>query len=118
MLRWGLVYEERDAEAAVAVPGDPAALARAGRAGGGRRVPTRFGEVGFSLRSTFTAEAIVKLRLPKKGVGAEVGLRLRLPDGQQIATARLGEVALTVAGDVCDLPQGLSGEVKLAVQVG
>lgn len=118
MLRWGLVYEERDSDVLWLCRAIPRRwLATGGKVKAGR-VPTRFGEVGFAVRRTTAEELEVKLRLPKGGLAAQLRLRLRLPEGEGVAEAKLGEEGLAVEGDTVLCPQGLAGKVRLTVRVG
>lgn len=114
MLRWALVYEERDAEVLWLGKAMPRRWLAPGQKVKVSDVPTRFGEVGFTIRRTDATEAEVTLRLPKKGLAAEVRLRLRAEEGAPVQ-ARLGEEALVVEGDVVSLPAGLKGKLKVVV---
>ena len=114
MLRWALVYEERDANVLWLAKALPRRWLQPGQKVKITDVPTRFGEVGFTIRRTSATEAEATLRLPKSGLPAELRLRLRTEAGN-IASAKLGLQALTVAGEVVHLPAGLKGKVRVAV---
>lgn len=115
MLRWALVYEERDAEVLWLGRAMPRRWLTPGQKIKVSDVPTRFGEIGFTIRRESAQEAVVTLRLPKKGLAAETRLRLRADEGAPM-TAMVGEEALVVEGDVVRLPAGMKGKLKIVVR--
>lgn len=114
MLRWALVYEERDAEVLWLGRAMPRRWLAVGQKVKITDVPTRFGEVGFTIKRTNPTEAEVTLRLPKKGLAAEVRVRLRADECAPVR-AMMGDEALVVEGDVVRLPAGLKGKLKIVV---
>ena len=81
MLRWGLLYEEREADVLWLCRAIPRRWLAPGEQVALRGVPTRFGKVSFSLRVAESGSVLVKLRLPDRGCTAEIRLRLRTPGG-------------------------------------
>jgi hypothetical protein len=114
MLRWGLVYEEREADVLWLCRAVPRRWLAPGQKLSVRGVPTRFGKVGFGVKLGPNGTGEVKLRLPGKPLGAQVKLRLRLPTGR-VTAVRLREVPLPLEGDVVSIPSGLAGTQRLQV---
>ncbi len=114
MLRWGLVYEERDADVLWLCRAVPRRWLEPGEKLSVRRVPTRFGRVGFTVRLHDNGAGQVTLRLPGEPVGAQIRLCLRLPRGR-VTAVHLRGVPLPLESDVVTIPAGLQGKLKLQV---
>jgi len=115
MLRWGLVYEEREADTLWLCRAVPRRWLAPGERLAVRRVPTRFGKVGFTIKLKQDGTGQVALRLPTAPVAAQIKLRLRLPEGRVVA-ARLHDVPLLLEDDLLTVPQGVAGKVRLQVE--
>lgn len=118
MLRWGLVYEERDADVLWFCRAIPRRWLSADQKLAVRKVPTRFGKVGFTLKTTSATAAKITLHLPNEPVQAEIILRLRHPQGLTLSEARLDGKPVVLEADKLHLPAGLAGKVKLVVRWG
>jgi len=116
MLRWGLVYEERDADVLWLCRAIPRRWLAPDQEINIRRVPTRFGRVGFTIRLQTATEAKVTLRLPDEPLQAEIRLRLRHPQGLGLSEAMRDEQPVGIDGDLVRLPAGLRGKVKLILR--
>jgi hypothetical protein len=99
------------------------ATPRAWLADGGRvavkRAPTEFGPVSFVLESALKRGFVdASVTLPDRRAPRTALLRLRLPDGRKIASAKAGDHDLKIApdGQTLDL-SGLSGTVHIHAQV-
>jgi hypothetical protein len=115
MLRWALIYEERDADVLWLCRAVPQRWLASGEKIKINRVPTRFGKVGFSIKMTSESSAEVALRLPTKGLQAQINLRLRHPQGNPTRAFVAGE-PVPIEGDVLHLPRGLENKVRVEVQ--
>jgi hypothetical protein len=115
MLRWALIYEERDADTLWLCRAIPRRWLASGEKIKTNRVPTRFGKVGFAVRMTSDSTAEVDLRLPQKGLPAEINLRLRHPRGNP-AQAAIGDETVPIEEDILHLPRGLKGKVRVEVR--
>lgn len=115
MLRWGLVYEDREADVLWLCRAMPRRWLAPGETVKVRRVPTRFGRVGFSIALSGDGTGTVKLRLPEEPAAAQIRLRLRLPEGR-VTAVRLRDVPLPLQDDVVLLPAGLQGRLRLDVE--
>jgi hypothetical protein len=82
------------------------------------RLPTAFGPVGFVLRSRLRqGEVLADVNLPADPSGRKTWLRIRVPEGWQVVSARRGRAAMQVdAEGTVDL-SGLSGQFTLRVKV-
>ncbi len=116
MLRWGLVYEERDAEVVWLCRAVPRRWLAPGKCIAVRRVPTRYGKIGFSIWGGSATAAEGWLLLPKAGFPAEIRLRLRAPEGRKLVEAMLDGVAQPIEGDDVVFRAGLAGKLTLAVR--
>ena len=83
-----------------------------------KRAPTEFGEVSFVIQSALKAGHVdAEIDLPPRAAPSKIYLRLRLPDGKKIASAKAGDVDVKVdRGETIDL-SGQKGNVKVAAQV-
>lgn len=115
MLRWALVYEERDANTLWLCRAIPKRWLTSGEKIKTNKVPTRFGKVGFAVAMTSGTTAEVNLRLPQKGLPAEINFRLRHPQGNP-SQAVIGDEAVPIEVDVLHLPRGLAGKVRVEVR--
>lgn len=81
-----------------------------------KRAPTAFGDVSFTLTSNLAdGNVIADLDLPTRRKPEKAFLRLRLPDGKKIASARAGEQVLKVDGETIDI-SSLSGKISLRAE--
>lgn len=115
MLRWALLYEEREADVLWLCRAIPRHWLSPGQPLRVRRVPTRFGEVGFTIKVDEQEAGEIKLRLPSQPLRAQIKLRLRRT-GRTLVVAQIKGVALPVEDDVVTIPAGLSGRVGVKVQ--
>lgn len=115
MLRWGLVVEERDADVLWLCRAIPRRWLTPGEEVSVRKVPTRFGRLGFSVALAAEGTGKVTLRLPEEPLAAQIKLCLRLPEGR-VTAARLRDVPLMLEGDVVTVPRGLAGKVRLQLE--
>ena len=83
-----------------------------------KKAPTEFGEVSFMIESALNAGHVdAEIDLPARTSPSKIDLRLRLPDGKKIASAKAGDVELNVTdGQTIDV-SALKGHVKLTAQV-
>ena len=82
------------------------------------RLPTAFGPVGFVLRSRLRqGEVLADLNLPASPSGRKTWLRVRVPEGWQVVSARRGRAPMRVnAEGTVDL-SGLSGRLTVRMEV-
>jgi hypothetical protein len=82
------------------------------------KAPTEFGDVSYTIESAAADGHVdADLKLPDRNPPAKVLLRLRLPDGATIASAKAGDKSLNVEkGETIDL-SGLKGTVRVRAQV-
>ncbi|MEN6401911.1 MAG: hypothetical protein ABFD94_08180 [Armatimonadia bacterium] len=114
MLRWGLVYEERDADVLWLCRAMPRRWLEPGQKVVAKAVPTRFGEVGFSLKTGGQGTKIA-LRLPGESAIAEVRLRLRGPRDRQLRQVLCDGQPVPFEGDTVRLVNP-RGKLKLQVE--
>jgi len=83
-----------------------------------KKAPTEFGEVSFVVESALAAGHVdAEIDLPRRAAPSKAYLRLRLPDGKKIGSAKSGDTELKVAdGQTIDL-SALKGHAKLTAQV-
>lgn len=116
MLRWGLVYEERDAEVLWLCRAIPRLWLQPGSRWHVRRVPTRFGKISFDVQINKQGTGLFRLRLPSQPLSATIKLRLRLPAGMKLSCVRLRTVPLLLQEETAILPAGLSGRCQLDIE--
>ncbi|MEN6643934.1 MAG: hypothetical protein ABFE08_15975 [Armatimonadia bacterium] len=114
MLRWGLVYEERDADVLWLCRAMPRRWLEPGQKVVAKGVPTRFGEVGFNLKTGGQGTKIA-LRLPGESAIAEVRLRLRGPRDRQLRQVLCDGQPVPFEGDTVRLVNP-RGKLKLQVE--
>ncbi|MEA2733823.1 MAG: hypothetical protein QOE14_274, partial [Humisphaera sp.] len=83
------------------------------------KAPTEFGDVSFVIESALKDGRIdADVTIPERQTPEKVLLRLRLPDGKQIASATAnGKKVGVEKGETIDL-SGLKGKVRVRAQVG
>ena len=82
LLRWMLVFEDPNPEALWLAKGTPREWLRDGQSISVSQAPTRWGSVGFEIRSRLAERRIdARLDLPRKGISVPVVLRLRVQEG-------------------------------------
>jgi hypothetical protein len=117
MVRWALVYEERDAEVLWLCRATPRRWLQPGGRVQIDQVPTRFGTVGFTLTRSSASAGRLVLNLPKEGLSARLKIRLRLPLGERVTVTCDGQ-PVRVTRETVTLPAGLSGKVTLQLRFG
>jgi len=116
MVRWALVYEERDADTLWLCRAIPRRWLARGQRLVVDRVPTRFGVVSYSIQVPNEHQAIIVLRLPNEGLPARVKLRLRAPLGKRLVRVTMDGAGLKVTKETVTLPPGLAGQVSLQAE--
>jgi len=121
LTRWLLAFEDPQSETLWLARATPREWLADGQTISARRVPTRWGTIGFTVESQLSAGRIaVVVELPTRPFGATIRLRLRVPPGRQLwRVAAEGGVKATLDSglETVDLPAGLSGTVKIVVEV-
>lgn len=113
MLRWALLYEDRDANRLWLCRAIPRRWLQARKRVALRPLPTRFGEVGFTLEMSTDEAGTCVLTLPPAPLEAEIRLRLRAPGERRLTGACHGDTPLSVTDDTVRLPAGLSGAAEV-----
>lgn len=91
LLRWMLVFEDPNPEALWFAKGTPRDWLRDGQSISVSHAPTRWGTVGFKIRSAVAQGRIdARLDLPAKGIPVPVVLRLRAPEGAELKSVLVG----------------------------
>lgn len=116
MLRWALVYEERDTDVLWLGRAMPRRWLQPGRTVRVKGVPTHYGNVGFTVRVLADGSGKVVVRLPKELAEVQVKLRLRAPEGKRLLQAVHCDQPCSHEGDTIRLPRGVSGRITLDVQ--
>jgi hypothetical protein len=116
MLRWALVYEERDEAVLWLCRAIPRRWLGVGERVEIKRVPTRFGTVGFTLYRRSRQAGTMILDLARDGLAAKVKVRLRVPPGDRLRAVTLEGKRLRVSAETVTLPAGLSGKVRLKLE--
>ena len=81
------------------------------------RAPTAFGEISFTIKSDLANHIVTAdVDLPERVRPASTLLRLRLPDGRRIESAKAGDVELKLVGETIDL-SALKGQVSIRATV-
>ena len=79
-----------------------------------QRAPTAFGEVSVLVESELNKGRVTAhVDLPSRSAPTRTLLRLRLPDGFHLQSARAGERALALEGETIDLT-GLQGKISVS----
>lgn len=117
--KWLLVFEDPITRGISLAQGTPREWLEDGRDFGIRAAPTRYGRVGFHVRSRLGSGVIsAEVSLPDRP-GARVRLRLRAPSGYTMvaasATAPEG-LSLRVEGEYVLFPASARGRVHLTTQ--
>jgi hypothetical protein len=81
------------------------------------RAPTAFGDVSLTLQSNLAKGAVtVDVDLPKTAPSKTL-LRIRLPEGHKLVSAKAGDQNLPINGDVIDLSKLPPGHVTISATV-
>jgi hypothetical protein len=116
--KWLLVYEDPVTRAVTLGQGAPRAWLADGREFGVDAAPTRWGRLGFRVRSHLRDGHVdAEIELPSRP-GAEVRLRLRVPGDRipgRVEVLGRDDVAARLAGDTVSLPPGSLGTVRVRV---
>jgi len=120
MTRWLLVFEEPQSETLWLGKGLPRDWLADGQVVEVTGAPTRWGRVGYRLRSELGQGRIVAtVELPAGGVGAEVKLRLRVPEGKRLRGVMVGGKdwgGFDAEGEAILLPRGAEGSVAVVAR--
>lgn len=82
------------------------------------RAPTAFGPVSFTLQSRLRkSEVVAKLELPTRQLPKQISLRVRVPDGWQVKSAKAAGKPLVVDGQGTVDISGLAGRQTIRFTV-
>ncbi len=113
LLRWMLAFEDPQSETLWLCKAAPQEWLEHGKTVSAQSIPTRWGKIGFRIESRIGNQMLdVTIELPKE-FRALIKLRLRLPTGVQILSAKLGDAHLEVDHQkgTINIPAGNSGSV-------
>jgi len=114
LVRWMLVYEERDSEALWLCKAVPRCWFAHGRSFRVRNAPTRWGPVSFEVRAE---ERRVRVEvLPPPRLEGEIVLRVRRPDGQRPERVSGGQARFDAQREAVVLPGREPVTVELAYE--
>ncbi len=120
MWKWLLVFEEPDADTLWIARGTPRDWLEDGKTVSVANAPTRWGRIGFSLRSRIAEGAVdAALQLPTSGIAAELRLRLRMPGGAHLLSTTVNGKpwhAIDAAQECIILPPGMAGDVTVTAR--
>ena len=118
MLRWGLVYEERDNDVLWFCRAIPRRWLEKGSQLLIENVPTRFGPVGFTIEvsSRNTARISISLR-PAALFWPAIKLRLRAPEGKKLVSVKRGRKQVEISGETVTVyGDFLENEIELTAK--
>ena len=119
LVRWMLVFEEPNSETLWLCKATPREWLKDGKTVSATDVPTRWGKVGFEIRSHLDEGRIeVALDLPREGGPHETKLRLRVPGEKPIAAVTIDGKPwkdFDVKNETINVPDSIHGKVKLTV---
>jgi hypothetical protein len=114
--KWMLVFEEPEAPVVWLARATPRDWLEQGRRIAVSGAPTRFGAVGYELRSDIAQGRISALVSLPQGFAATARLRCRVPGGRKIRSVRLNGAAwrdFDAGQEAVALPPGRGGEVEV-----
>jgi hypothetical protein len=119
LVRWMLAFEAPNSETLWLCKATPREWLKDGEAVAASEVPTRWGKVGFEIRSHLDEARIeVALDLPREGGPHETKVRLRAPGERPIAAVTVDGKPwrdFDVKNETIKLPDSIHGKVKLTV---
>jgi hypothetical protein len=119
LTKWMLVFEEPDDPVIWLARAAPRAWLEDGKKIKVTGAPTRFGTIGFEIRSELKRGKILgEVDLSTEGLGAQIVLRLRAPGGQGMRTVRINDQAwkdFNPDRETITLPAHLKGRVAFEV---
>lgn len=119
MARWMLVFEDPESDTVWLAKATPRNWLENGNAVSIAGAPTRFGRVGFRLKSRLAEDAVdADITLPP-AFPAAVKLRCRAPEGYRMAGVTLNGAVWSqfdAAGETVTLPAGASGRQRLVIR--
>ena len=116
--KWMLVFEEPETPVLWLARATPRAWLEQGEKIAGAGAPTRFGTVGYELRSDIRQGKISALVNLPQGYMADTKLRLRAPGDRKIRAVTLNGAAWSnfdPAQEVVVIPSGQKGQIKLEI---
>jgi hypothetical protein len=117
--RWMLVFEDPTSDALWLAKATPRDWLQSGKNISVRRAPTRWGSVGYSLKSSLDKSTILaSVELPHSPFAATIHLRLRVPAGHTLQSVTLnGQLwsQFNAQDEMITIPPGHSGTVSLVV---
>jgi hypothetical protein len=119
MTRWMLVFEDPASDTLWLAKGTPRHWLQDGKTIAVSNAPTRWGPVGFSLRSRLRERRVeCSVSLPSRTSDARIKLRLRVPEGNRIQSVTLAGKAwaeFAPQEETVTLPAQAKGRVALTV---
>ena len=120
LTRWMLVFEEPTSDVLWLAKATPRSWLADGQHIAVTNAPTRWGRVGYSLRSHLEGGRVeARLDLPRRPIAARIKLRLRVPEGHRIRAVEVGGKAweqFDAQAETVTLPSESAGSVKLSIE--
>ena len=117
MLRWMLVFEDPASNTLWLAKGTPRAWLADGQRIAVEGAPTRLGKIAYEIRSHLAQNRVeIALQLPAGGAAAPVKLRLRVPEGYTLKSARVDGRDwrdFNPQEETITLPPGSAGTMKI-----
>jgi hypothetical protein len=118
MTRWMMVFEDPMSETLWLGKALPRKWLEDGKTVSIEGTPTRWGKVGFEMRA-HAGQVMTTVTLPKKGLAAEIKLRLRVPGDRKMKSVTVNGKSWTdfdAAGELVTIRQGMAGSVKVVAE--
>jgi hypothetical protein len=120
LTRWMLVFEEPTSDVLWLAKATPRSWLADGQHIAVTNAPTRWGRVGYSIRSHLQGGKVeARLDLPRRPIAARIKLRLRVPEGHRIRAVQVGGRAweqFDALEETVTLPSESAGSVNLSIE--
>lgn len=120
LTRWMLVFEEPSAEVLWLAKATPRLWLEDGKRVAVTNAPTRWGKVGFELRSHLDSGTIEgRLNLPRRPMQAQIKVRLRAPDNHRMQAVSVNGKSwneFDAKQETVTLPPNSAGRVDLLIR--
>jgi hypothetical protein len=120
LTRWMLVFEDPSGEVLWLAKATPRAWLEEGKHIAVNNAPTRWGQVGFELRSHLDSRRIeARLDLPRHSIRARIKVRLRVPQNHRMAAVLINGKdwnEFDPREETVTLPPGSAGRVDLLIR--